>query len=205
MSSETIDLIRALAAPLAVLVPLLVFWIQKRDRLQKAKHFIEMLKAHDDLKAVQEKHRSDPLPDNVAAQVRHLIAEMEIEISRSSEKLSVSPFIVIVAAGTLLISLVFTQLSDYINKLFLGKSYESGMLFLEGIFQSSTSRFLLLMVYVSVSLFITMKMVKPVTGKLATAFKRNLAMLLVFNVIFVAVTILVSLVLILLDPIVDLW
>lgn len=204
-SSDTIDLIRAIAAPLAIVAPLLVFWFQKRDRLQRTKDFIEMLKAREELKAVQSKQTADPVSPVVAGRIRDMLMDLERELNRSSEKQGISPFIVTVLVGTFLVSLVFTQLSDYLNKVFLGKSYESGMLFLEGIFQSATSRFLLLMAYVSISLFLTMKTAKPVSDRMTSALKKNVALLLIFNLIFIAVTILISLLLILLDPVVDLW
>jgi hypothetical protein len=105
----------------------------------------------------------------------------------------------------IVLSVVFSQWSEYINKVFSGPSYESGLYFLEGIFQTTTARLLLLMVFVSISVFLAIKKAKPYTDKIANSLRRNLTLIALFNLILILVTLAACFLLWALDPIVPYW
>ncbi len=201
MNKETIELLRSVATALAVFVPLVVFWLQKKDKLQKTKYFIELMRAHDDLTAL----RARPQADELNEKIDHLLHEVDEEIHYSFDPFGLHFFMLIVFVEVTVLATLVSQGSEYINLIFSGPSYESGLYFLEGIFQSTTSRLILLMITVSLSVFITIQTTKKWREKFTRALKRNLVLLAVFHVILVLVIIVLSLVLSLLDPIIPFW
>ncbi len=204
-SSQTLDLLRALAGALAVLVPLVVFWFQRVDRLQKSKYLIDLVRSYEDLVEIRKRQVESDAPPVVLEKIDTMIGELDRELKGGPDKLNITPFMVVLAVVTFFVSLLFTQLSDYINRLFTGKSYESELFFLEGIFASAMARFALLLVYLVISIFLTILVSRLLVTRMKNAFVRNLLVLLVFFGVFACVSFLLSLILVLLDPVTTLW
>ncbi len=201
----TIDLIKTMGPILAVLAPLIVIWIQKRDKLQKTKYFIDLVRSWEELKKIKSELESSQSPPIVLDKVNSLLDEIDNEINSTSDRSNITVFMTMVFVESVIIGILFTSWSDYLNKVFVGSSYDSGLLFLEGIFRSTTARFILLMFFVSISIFLTIISIKRMTRNIQKTYVRNLTLLATFNVILIAVTVLISLILALLDPIVPLW
>ena len=204
-TQETIDLIKAVGPFLAVLAPLIVIWIQKRDKLQKTKYFIELVNSWEELKKIKAELESEKVQPMVLEKVNSLLEEIDGEINNTSERSNITVFMSFVFLESVIISVLFTSWSDYFNKVFVGSSVDSGLLFLEGIFRSTTARFALLMVIVSISIFLTIISTKKLAKNIQKTYTRNLTLLATFNAILVAVTVLISLILTLLDPIIPYW
>jgi hypothetical protein len=201
----TMDLIKTIGPFLAVLAPLIVIWIQKRDKLQKTKYFIELVRSWEELKKIKSELESSNAPPIVLEKVNSLLEEIDGEINYSSDRSNITVFMTVVFVESVIIGILFTSWSDYLNKVFVGSSYDSGLLFLEGIFRSTTARFILLMIFVSVSILLTILGMKRLTKNIQKTYVRNLTLLASFNLILIAVTFLISLILTILDPIVPLW
>ena len=201
----TIDLIKTIGPFLAVLAPLIVIWIQKRDKLQKTKYFIELVRSWEELKKIKSELESSNAPPIVLEKVNSLLDEIDNEINYSSDRSNITVFMTVVFVESVIIGILFTSWSDYLNKVFVGSSYDSGLMFLEGIFRSTTARFILLMIFVSVSILLTILGMKRLTKNIQKTYVRNLTLLASFNLILIAVTFLISLILTILDPIVPLW
>lgn len=204
-TQETIDFLKTIGPLLAVLAPLIVIWIQKRDKLQKTKYFIELVQSWEQLKKIKIELESEKSPPIVLEKVNSLLEEIDGEINNTSERSNITVFMSLVFAESVIISILFTSWSDYFNKVFIGASYDTGLMFLEGIFRSTTARFVLLMVFVSISIFLTIISAKKLTNKIQKAHVRNLTLLASFNVILIAVTVLISLILTALDSFVPYW
>lgn len=204
-TQETIDFIKAVGPFLAVLAPLIVIWIQKRDKLQKTKYFIELVNSWEELKKIKAELESEKVQPMVLEKVNSLLEEIDGEINNTSERSNITVFMSFVFLESVIISILFTSWSDYFNKVFVGSSVDSGLLFLEGIFRSTTARFALLMVIVSISIFLTIISTKKLAKNIQKTYTRNLTLLATFNAILVAVTVLISLILTLLDPIIPYW
>lgn len=204
-TQETIDFIKAVGPFLAVLAPLIVIWIQKKDKLQKTKYFIELVNSWEELKKIKAELELEKAQPMVLEKVNSLLEEIDGEINNTSERSNITVFMSFVFLESVIISILFTSWSDYFNKVFVGSSVDSGLLFLEGIFRSTTARFALLMVIVSISIFLTIISTKKLAKNIQKTHTRNLTLLATFNAILVAVTVLISLILTLLDPIIPYW
>lgn len=204
-TQETIDFLKAIGPFLAVLAPVIVIWIQKKDKLHKTKYFIELVKSWEELKQIKHQLESENSSPIVLEKVNSLLEEIDGEINNTSDRSNITVFMTIVFVESVMIGILFTSWSDYFNKVFVGSSQDSGLLFLEGIFRSTSARFALLMVFVSISIFLTIMSTKKLANKIQKTHIRNLTLLAAFNVILIAVIVLMSLLLALLDPIVPYW
>ncbi|MBL7959311.1 hypothetical protein JNL27_03640 [bacterium] len=204
-TQETIDFLKAIGPFLAVLAPLIVIWIQKKDKLQKTKYFVELVKSWEELKQIKIKLESEHASPIVLEKVNSLLREVDSEINSTSERSNITVFMSIVFVESVILGILFSSLSDYFNAVFVGSSRDSGLLFLEGIFRSTTARFALLMVFVSISIFLTIISTKKMVNRIQKTHIRNLTLLAVFNVVLISVTIVISLMLTLLDPISPYW
>ncbi|MBL7993867.1 hypothetical protein JNM05_00705 [bacterium] len=204
-TQETIDFLKAIGPFLAVLAPLIVIWIQKKDKLQKTKYFVELVKSWEELKQIKIQLESEHSSPIVLEKVNSLLREVDSEINSTSERSNITVFMSIVFVESVILGILFSSLSDYFNAVFVGSSRDSGLLFLEGIFRSTTARFALLMVFVSISIFLTIISTKKMVNRIQKTHIRNLTLLAVFNVLLISVTIVISLILTLLDPISPYW
>lgn len=204
-TQETIDFLKAIGPFLAVLAPLIVIWIQKKDKLQKTKYFVELVKSWEELKQIKIQLESEHSSPIVLEKVNSLLKEVDNEINSTSERSNITVFMSIVFVESVVLGILFSSLSDYFNAVFVGSSRDSGLLFLEGMFRSTTARFALLMVFVSISIFLTIISTKKMVNRIQKTYIRNLTLLAVFNVVLISVTIVISLILTLLDPISPYW
>ncbi|KAB2879660.1 hypothetical protein F9K33_08255 [bacterium] len=204
-TQETIDFLKAIGPFLAVLAPLIVIWIQKKDKLQKTKYFVELVKSWEELKQIKIQLESEHSSPIVLEKVNSLLREVDNEINSTSERSNITVFMSIVFVESVVLGILFSSLSDYFNAVFVGSSRDSGLLFLEGMFRSTTARFALLMVFVSISIFLTIISTKKMVNRIQKTYIRNLTLLAVFNVVLISVTIVISLILTLLDPISPYW
>ncbi len=201
MNTESLEFFRAIGTALAVFVPLIVFWLQKKDKLHKTKHFIELMKAHEELSHL----RSRPQSDELNEKIDRLLKEVDEEIHYSFDRFGLRFFFGMVFIEMIFVATLLSQWSDYINKIFSGPSYESGLYFLEGIFQSTTARLILFMLLVSISVFFTIQSTMKWVSSMNHASKRNLLLLGVFHLFLIVIIVVVSIILSLLDPIIPYW
>lgn len=205
-TGESFDFFRALFAALAVFVPIIIAWLQKKDKLQKTKYFIELMQSYDQLKTIREHQQTQSASPIVLEKLNNLIDDIEDEIYRENKLSDLRLFLTCVSVEIFFfIGILFIDFSENINKIFLGQSYESGMFFLEGVFRTTTARVILLMIFVSVSVFLTIRFSRRITGKTIKPLPINLKLLLAFHVFFIIVAVLVSILLASLDPIVPYW
>ena len=202
---ETINFLKAIGPFLAVLAPLIVFWIQKKDKLHKTKYFVELVQSWEELKKIKSRLELEDNPSVALDKVNVLLKEIDGEINSTADRSNINVFVTIVFAESVIIGILFTSWSDYLNKVFVGSSQDSGLLFLEGIFRSTAARFVLLMVFVSISIFLTLISTKKLFNKVQKTHIRILTLIAAFNILLIGVTVIISLILTLLDPIVPLW
>ncbi|HMV27673.1 MAG TPA: hypothetical protein PLG25_02265 [bacterium] len=205
MESNSLDFMRAIGAASAVFVPLIVFYLQKRDKLQKTKYFIDLVKSQDELIKIRDQHASQNGNDIVMMKINSLLSEIEDEINHTVDRERIVSFLLFVFLEVIVLSALIIQWSDYLNKIISGASYESGLFFLEGIFQTTTARLILASMIVSLSVFLTIKSVKKWVDRINRPKLRTTMLVLGFNGVLIVVAIVTSLILAILDPIIPLW
>ena len=107
--------------------------------------------------------------------------------------------------AVLFLSAFFFQISEWITKIINGKSYETGMYFLEGIFKSQESRLILMAIFISISMYITTRLSKKIFKVLKNNLIINLILFIIFNILFLIITITGVIILMKLDPIIPIW
>lgn len=90
-------------------------------------------------------------------------------------------------------------------QVFVGKAYESGLFFLEGIFGYPAARIFLLVLCIILAVVLTIKTMPRLSAKFQSYYIVNFALLAIFNILLVIIVVLVGLILALTDPIVPLW
>ncbi len=193
-------------ALLAVLIPFIINWFDKKSKLQQAVYFIELIKAQKQLKAIKAEQKEKDSSLILRDKLESLLLDIDKEINKSSEKYPLTYFVsFIVFEALLFLSAFFFHISDSMTKLLKGQSYETGMYFLEGIFKPQEMRIFLMAIFISISVYLTVHL----AGKVFAVVKNNLAansiLLLLFNILFVIITVAGGLALLVLDPIVPLW
>ncbi len=198
--SDYFGLISATLAAFSVLIPFIITWIERRGRLHRSMHLIDLIKAQDELREIRET-RQNNAPAVVMRKVDSLLDDIDTELTKTSGfKFSIEPFLVVISAEVfILLSAIFLRFSERIDEIMSSESWVSGVTFFEGIFQYRSTRLMLLMLCISLAVFITTRAGRAIEKKVNKALLYNVIMWFSFHVAFVALAFLGALVLYLLD------
>lgn len=200
--ADWISLFSAVFAAIAVLLPLLIKRIEKRDLLVRTRYLIELLKAREELHQVLDDETKNGKESFMANEAKKVLEKIERQISAREREGNYSLFIVIAFAEAFLF--IGTNF-DRLIQIVIGPSYESGFYFLEGIFKSPEARITLLVLCVSLSVVFTLSTSPVIRKRVESYYWFNLLLLGIFNVCLVLVTIAIGLLLAILDPLILLW
>jgi hypothetical protein len=186
---------------LGLLIPLIIRFVEKQNKLQRSRRLIDLLKTRDELKQLlAEKIENQSATQVVVRRVNDLIAEIEKEIFAPPRETKIKYYIVLISIEVVtFISAIYFGILVFMNKVINGKSYESNLPFLEGVFANPVARVMMLMLFVTLSIFLTMRVASQLEPRARNKYRFNLMMLLVFNVLFIAITLASSLLLYLID------
>jgi succinate dehydrogenase hydrophobic anchor subunit len=186
---------------LGLLIPLVIRFVEKQNKLQRSRRLIDLLKTRDELKQLlAEKIDDQTATQVVVKRVNDLIAEIEREIFAPPRETTIKYYIVLISIEVVtFISAIYFGILVFMNKVINGKSYENSLPFLEGVFANPVARVMMLMLFVTLSIFLTMRVAQQLESQARNKYRFNLMMLLVFNVLFIFITLASSLLLYLID------
>jgi hypothetical protein len=205
-ANDWFGLISTLLAVVSVFVPFIINWIEKKSKLQQSIYFMELIKAKNQLieiKEEQDRRESSPILNK---KLDSLLNNINDEINKNSEKHSINYFIFFVFIEAILfLSAFFFKISSWITRILNGKSYETGIYFLEGIFKSQESRLILMAIFISISIYLTTIFSKKIFEVLKNNLLINFVLLIIFNIVFLIITTIGAIILMKLDPIIPIW
>jgi hypothetical protein len=205
-AGDWINLFSAAFAGLAVLLPFFFKRFEKRDRLSRVTYLINLIKARQELSQLTESARLGAEPKDISIEASRLLNEVDEEIATPTEIARYGLFIAAAfVEAVLFIGAAFTELSQWYKNLFLGKSFESGFFFLEGVFGYPAARIFLLVVCIILAVVGSLKSVPTLSRHFRSYYSLNLALLGAFNIFLVIIIFVVSAVLAILDPIISIW
>ncbi len=186
---------------LGLLIPLIIRFIEKQNKLQRSRRLIDLLKTRDELKQLL----ADKVQDKTASQivvkrVNDLIAEIEKEIFAPPRETKIKYYVVLISVEIVtVISGIYFGILVFMNRIIKGRSHENNLPFLEGVFENPVARVMMLVIFVTLSVFLTLRLAHQLEDRAHNKHRFNMMMLLVFNVLFIAITLVSSLLLYLLD------
>ncbi|NKB63857.1 MAG: hypothetical protein GKR95_17660 [Gammaproteobacteria bacterium] len=205
-TNDWLTFLSALLAMLSVLIPFFVNWLDKSSTLRQSAYVIELLNAKDQLIEIREQRLASNTSPMLMERINSLLLGIDKELDRGSEKRSLTALVsLMLVEAVLFLSAIFLQVSESMTRFLKGKSYENGMYFLEGIFQYQGVRMSMMAVFISVSVYLVIQISHKVFQKFDSVILANCFLLLLFNVLFIVVTVLGGVTLLVLDPIVDWW
>ena len=186
---------------LGLLIPLIIRFAEKQNKLQRSRRLIDLLRTRDELKQLLgEKMQEKTASPVVVKRVNDLIAEIEREIFAPPRETRIKYYVVLISVEIVtVISGIYFEILVFMNRIIKGKPRENNLPFLEGIFSNSVARVLMLMIFVTLSLYLTTRVARQLEERARNKYRFNLMMLLVFNALFILITLVSSLLLYLLD------
>jgi hypothetical protein len=186
---------------LGLLIPLVIRFVEKQNKLQRSRRLIDLLKTRDELKQLlAEKIQDKTASQVVVKRVNDLITEIEKEIFAPPRETKIKYYVVLISIEIVtVISGIYFGILVFMNRIIKGRSRENNLPFLEGIFSDPVARVLMLMIFVTLSFFLTMRVAHHLENRARNKYRFNMMMLLVFNVLFIVITLVSSLLLYLLD------
>jgi hypothetical protein len=201
-----INLLGALCAGLAVLLPVIGKRIERRDQLSRLSYLVALLRTEKELGELLGTDGGALLRATVGREAAALLGKIERNDKKQEAAASHTLFIgLAVAEAFLFLGLLFATFSTFIIGLIKGKSYESGVYFFEGIFGYPAARIGLLVLSVGAAAGLTLKLAPGVGKYIRGYLGQNFSLLAIFNLIFCGTIVVVATLLALLDPIVPLW
>lgn len=205
-TGDWINLLGALSAGLAVLLPVVGKRIERRDQLSRLSYLVALLRAEKELGELLGTDRGALFRTTVGREAEALLGKIERNDQKQEAATSQTLFIgLAVAEAFLFLGLLFATFSTFIIGLVKGKSYESGVYFFEGIFGYPAARIGLLVLAVGAAAGLTLKLAPSVGTYIQGYLGQNFALLAIFNLIFCALIVIAAIVLAILDPIIPLW
>lgn len=205
-AGDWINLFSAAFAGLAVLLPFLFKRFEKRDRLSRVTYMINLIKARQELHQLLADGSLAAEPNDISKEASRMIKEVDEELTTPTEIERYGLFIAAAfVESVLFVGVAFTELSQWYKNLFLGRAYESGLFFLEGVFGYPAARIFLLVVCIILAVVGSLKSVTTLSKYCRSYYSMNLALLGVFNIFLVATVLVAAALLSALDPIVPLW
>ncbi|MBC7921246.1 MAG: hypothetical protein H7Z75_09170 [Ferruginibacter sp.] len=186
---------------LGLLIPLIIRFVEKQNKLQRSRRLIDLLRTRDELKQLlEEKIQEKTASPVVVKRVNDLIAEIERDIFAPPRETKIKYYVVLISVEIVtVISGVYFEILVFMNRVIKGKPRENNLPFLEGIFANPVARVLMLMIFVTLSLYLTTRVARQLEDRARNKYRFNLMMLLVFNGLFILITLVSSLLLYLLD------
>lgn len=186
---------------LGLLIPLIIRLVEKQNKLQRSRRLIDLLKTRDELKQLlAEKIQDQTATQVVVKRVNDLIGEIEREIFAPPRETTIKYYIVLISIEVVtFISAIYFGILVFMNKVINGKSYENNLPFLEGVFANPVARVMMLMLFVTLSIFLTMRIAQKLESRARDKYRFNFMLLLVFNILFIVITLSSSLLLYLID------
>lgn len=187
---------------LGVLVPFVIRWIDNLNKHKKARQLIDLVKTRDELSELLLLKREAGGPQNalLIRRMEVMLFDLDKQIRTTGRQYKIQPYILLIAVEIIFfISGMYFGILVWMDKIISGKSHENNVPFLEGIFGSPGARISLLLIYVTFSVYWVIKREVKIQKKYGRKWVFNLVMLAFFNLTFVAVTLLFSLLLSLLD------
>ena len=186
-----------------MLLPFIFRRIEKQDRLSRVTYLIKLLKARQELNQILQ--NENQISIDVRNEATNVLERVDIELATPRENDRFGLFVLSAfVESVLFLGAGFTQLSEW-YKVFVGKAYESGLFFLEGIFGYPAARIFLLVLCIILAVVLTIKTMPRLSAKFQSYYIVNFALLAIFNILLVIIVVLVGLILALTDPIVPLW
>lgn len=205
-ASDWINLLSAIFAGIAVLLPFLFKRLEKRDRLSRVNYMIELLKARQELNQLLEGDNITLVSSDIKSEAIKTLEKVDTELATPTEIDRYGFFIATAfIESVLFLGAAFTQLSEWYRSLFIGKAYESGLFFLEGIFGYPAARIFLLVVSIILAVVVSLKAVPWLSKSLRSYYKLNFALLSIFNSSLIIIVFLFGIILAITDPISPLW
>ncbi|MES2733025.1 MAG: hypothetical protein V4714_14850 [Bacteroidota bacterium] len=186
---------------LGLLIPIIIRMLEKQNKLQRSRRLIDLLKTREELKQLlAEKIQDKTASQVVLKRVNDLVAEIEGEIFAPPRETKVKFYVILISIEIVtIISGIYFGILVFMNRLIRGKSYENNLPFLEGIFSNPVARVMMLMIFVTLSVFFTLMIARRLEDEARNKYRFNLMMLLVFNALFLTISLISSLLLYLID------
>ena len=205
-TGDWINLFSAIFAGLAVLLPFLFKRLEKKDRLSRVTYLIKLLKAREELKELLENGGLNDAPTDISSEASKVLGDVDEELATPADMDRYGLFIAAAfVEAVLVIGAAFTELSQWYTHLFIARSSESGLYFLEGIFGYPAARIFLLVVCVILAVTGSLKAVPILSKRLQSYYALNLGLLGAFNILLVVTVLVAGLLLAVLDPVVPIW
>lgn len=174
-----LEYVIAILSFIAALIPLFISWYDKRDKLKKTIYLIELIKTKDQLKELIENLTTQSNTTILIQKLEMNLKEIEDEIYTSQKRKITNAFVIFISIEIFLIFLIFSEL--VIPKLN----------FLEGIFESSISQMLLFFFIVMISYIATFEIYKKKWMKIKNQYQKNVVPIFVFNLILIALSLVI--------------
>ena len=178
MENYYLNLVVAVLTGFAVVVPFIIPWIERRDKLKKTIYLIELLKTKEELKTIIEIQKQKENSPILIEKLSKNLKEIDEDIYAARRKYIVSGFIII-------ISIEIFFLFNMLTSIILGTAYKTGLLFLEGILFYPLTRVILLLAIITTSFIITLRFKKYIKDRVKQIILYNITMVVVFNVILI--------------------
>lgn len=170
-----------------LLVPLIIRFLEQRNRLKKAKEFVELVKTRDDLLQLSYRFSSTEQDNLLLQKTETHLRELERSLYASPKRKRVKTFVwFIVAEVIFFITGIYFGILKFLQKIMVGKSHETNIPFFEGVFAHPVSRVILILCYLFISLIYMERLNKKIQQRYPSPLAYNIAMVVLFNVLFVA-------------------
>ena len=190
-----LDFIVAILTGLAVIVPFIIPWLEKRDKLKKTVYLIELIKTKEELEKIVSKVQETNSSPILLSKLKTNLQEIEDDINFSKRKYNVNGFY-------LVISVEIFFLFSFLSSIIIQKSWESGLHFLEGVFSYPATRIAMILLVILISFIVSEKISKyfNIKTKTKNVLVNDLIMVVLFNISILVLGILGYLLLFYSDP-----
>ena len=167
---------------LAVIVPVVIPWLEKRDKLKKTVYLIELIKTKDELTNLIEQVSQGDHSPILVEKLKKNLEEIENNINSTKNRFQIGGFVIF-------ISIEIFFLFNYLSYIIVENSYKTGLHFLEGIFQSPAVRILILLLIIIMAFISSMYVSKSLQLKerIRNIYLNNVIMIAIFNILLLGI------------------
>ena len=167
---------------LAVIVPIVIPWLEKRDKLKKTVYLIELIKTKDELTNLIEQVSQGDHSPILVEKLKKNLEEIENNINSTKNRFQIGGFVIF-------ISIEIFFLFNYLSYIIVENSYKTGLHFLEGIFQSPAVRILILLLIIIMAFISSMYVSKSLQLKerIRNIYLNNVIMIAIFNILLLGI------------------
>lgn len=173
----SVDLFIAILTGLAVIVPFIIMWLERRDKLKKTVYLIELIKTKDELTKLLEQMASEEKSPVLIQKLEKNLTEIDKEINTTKNRYQIAGFLVF---SSLEVLIVFSWLAYYI----VDHPNLARLHFLEGIFGAPPGRIILILIVVVSSFLLTFRASKWISlrDRIKNLWAYNLSMIGLLNI-----------------------